>query len=103
MTKSPTGLAAKNMTPTATTTAVIMIGRSSDMPIAVSMESTENTTSRTTICKMIIAKLVLAARTPNSSPASAGSSLCLISVVDFQIRNAPPAIRIRSRREKAVS
>ena len=55
--KAASGPEAAIISPTATTTAAIMIGRWSVMPTAVSMLSMENTMSSTRICTITPAKL----------------------------------------------
>ncbi len=83
-----------------------MIGISSVMPTAVRIESTENTMSSAMIWAMAAAKpsAALPLSGSSSSPLSpSGSMLWWISLVAFHNRNRPPAIRIRSRPENAVS
>jgi hypothetical protein len=102
--KLPSGSAASSITVTATITATIMIGRWSVMPTAVRIESIENTMSSRMIWKIAPPTLEIAAVLTSGADSSAsGSTLWWISLVAFQIRNRPPAIRIRSRHEKAVS
>ena len=67
------------------------------MPTAVMIESSENTRSTTMICRMTAPKVALTA--PATASSCSPSSDWWISPVLFQIRNRPPAIRIRSRPE----
>ena len=102
--KLASGSAAKNMTATAIVTATIMIGTCWVMPTAVRIESMEKTRSSIRICTMAAPKLVIALFFASiMSPVGAGSTVWWISLVAFHSRNMPPAIRIRSRQEKAVS
>ncbi len=82
-----------------------MIGSWSVMPTAVRIESIENTRSSARICTIAVAKVAPAALAGEntSSGAGSGSRLWWISLVAFQTRNRPPAIRIRSRQEKCRS
>jgi hypothetical protein len=77
-------------------TAAIMMRTSSTMPTAVMIESSEKTMSITMICRITAVKVAFTALL--ASPSSP-SSEPWISVVAFQTRNRPPAIRIRSRPE----
>ena len=98
--KLASGVAATSITVIATMTAMYMIASSSVMPTAVMIESTENTRSSSRIWKIA----------PPSVSGDAWPTIVVlvvgridvwwISLVAFQIRNRPPAIRIRSRQEK---
>ncbi len=90
-----------SITPTAMTTAAIMIGTSSTRPTAVSTESSENTMSSRTICTSTPPKL--ATLPPAAVWASSPSSDSWISVVAFQSRNRPPPMRITSRVENVAA
>ena len=71
------------------------------MPTAVMIESTENTRSSSRIWKIAPPSVTLTACPTMSSLWSVGSTVWWISLVAFQTRNSPPAIRIRSRQEKS--
>jgi hypothetical protein len=64
---APTGPAAAYITIMAMTTAAIMTSRSSAMPIAVMIESSEKTRSTTTSCATIQANACLVETTSTSS------------------------------------
>jgi len=95
-TKSPMGPAANIMTPTAATTAVIMMARWFAMPTAVMTESREKMMSSSRICTITEA---IDAATRALAPPSSPSRRSWISRVDLKSRNRPPARRIRSRPE----
>ena len=76
-----------------------MTQRSSTMPTAVMIESSENTMSSTMIWAITPPKEVATRLRLGSPPAP--SIFWWISWVALAIRNRPPAIRIRSRHEKA--
>ena len=102
--KFPSGSAAISITVTATMTAIYMTARLSVMPTAVRIESSEKTMSSRMICVMALPKLSTAPPFLSSTPSpGVGSTLWWISLVAFQIRNRPPAIRIMSRQENSVS
>ena len=82
--------------PTEATTAAIITPTWLTMPTAVMIESSENTRSMTMIWAITPAKLD--ATLADSLPSSPSSNWCTSPVL-FQIRNRPPAIRIRSRPE----
>ena len=70
------------------------------MPTAVMIESSENTRSMTMIWPMMAPKVARTAAAAPGALCSAWSSyISWISPVAFQIRNSPPASRIRSRPE----
>ena len=71
------------------------------MPTAVMIELTENTRSSSRIWKIAPPSVTLTACPTMSSLWSVGSTVWWISLVAFQTRNRPPAIRIRSRQEKS--
>ena len=83
-------------------TAATMIGMSSVMPTAVMMQSIEKTRSSSRIWHDGGASKAddRGGLPVDTSPCSAWATLWWISVVAFQTRNRPPAIRIRSRHEK---
>lgn len=98
-TKASSGLAASSMTAMAATTASIMTETCSTMPTEVMIESREKTASSTMIWIMTCQK-------PAGRGAAACSAICpsrrsCSSRVPLKSRNTPPAIRIRSRAEKA--
>ena len=96
------GSAASSMTVTAARTATTMIGRCSVMPTAVRMESIEKTRSRMMIWKIAAPALEMTTSFLSSTSwLGVGSTVWWISLVAFQIRNRPPAIRIRSFHENA--
>ena len=86
---------------TASATASAMTGKSSVMPTAVTMLSTENTMSSATICATAVAKPSCTAPAPPSS--SRPSTCSWISCVALKIRKKPPASSTRSRSEKPWS
>jgi len=67
------------------------------------MESTENTMSMRMIWKITAPKLVATREVLSRKSAGLGSTAPWISLVAFQSRKRPPAIRIRSRQEKVRS
>ena len=81
-------------------TAATMISMSSAMPIAVMIESSENTRSMTMIC-MMTQKNALGLRLGLRSPWRASTS-AWISCVALAIRKAPPPIRMMSRQDSAT-
>ena len=97
------GSAAKSIARTATVTAAAMIGKCSVIPTAVRIKSTEKTMS--SIRTWMIAELKVSVPRPTSNTSSLGlkSMLWCISLVAFQTRKSPPAIRMRSRQENLVS
>ncbi len=100
-TNRASGPDAKSMTPTAMTTAAIMIATSSTIPTAVSTESSENTmSSRTIWTRTLRSEADPAAR--STWWAGSPSSDSPISVVAFQTRNRPPLMRIRSRHDSSL-
>ena len=98
--KRDNGLTATIITVTATMTAIYMIEISSVMPTAVMIESIENTRSSSRIWKIAPVIEISSVRPIMFSLGSSGSTEWWISLVAFQTRNRPPAIRMRSRQEK---
>ena len=98
--KLASGVAATNITVIATITAMYMIASSSVMPTAVMIESTEKTRSSSRIWKIAPPRVRFSVWPTISSLWSCGSTEWWISLVAFQTRKRPPAIRIRSRQEK---
>ncbi|MNS83346.1 hypothetical protein D3C72_1171310 [compost metagenome] len=92
------GRLATIMTAIASTTAIIMMLSSCTMPTAVMTESSENTASSTTICRMTCQKIACCGFCPASWPALPSTRSCN-SMVPLKSRNRPPRIRIRSRPE----
>jgi hypothetical protein len=95
-TNSPIGPAANIITPTAITTAAIMIVRWLAMPTAVITESSEKTTSRSRIWTRTAEN---EAATRELASPSSPSSFSWISRVALVSRKRPPTSRIRSRPE----
>ena len=74
------------------------------MPTAVRIESIEKTMSSSMIWTIAAPKPSTACEVVSKTSSSApGSTLWWISLVAFHSRKRPPAMRIRSRQEKAVS
>src|SRR5215471_8671086 len=95
-TKRPIGPTNSIISATDATTAATMTASTLTMPTAVTIESSENTTSMTMICRITAENV---ARAADDAPPFSPSSSWWISAVLFHSRNNPPAIRIRSRPE----
>src|SRR5215211_3473735 len=101
--KSATGPEAAYITSMAMTIAATMTSMSSAIPIAVMMESSENTRSMTISCMIT---RVSGARGEAAAVSACGSRASIspwISWVALAMRNKPPPMRIRSRQESSRS